>query len=428
MSDIIRPHNQIAREKEQAEAKLKAESKTQEDELMMKAYADYLDELKESNPEEYKKIIDDMMKQSGGMGGLKTPGGTIGKDGKKTDESIPSIEIEPKPGFVVKTKNPKGPNGDAKVFINICSHTAIKNFSKKVQLMEDGTEQEGLSVPCSVGPPRPETDKAGKPAVVFDVIVNPQVIKDTKDDVSGSTRHWLIEIAMDRIDSKYNTQLDRRYKLPKAKYKGTVAKQRIRAVDKPKIEPVSMNDEKKTKKSTSKTKSKTQVKKLPLEYCKYTLSYRDIMSSGMTGTQDDEASWSVCPIPGEGSLPNPCAADLDLDIIPAQLRLSVPLPRLATIRPISTDGTSSVTLQQRNRVDVETSPWMVVVKAESYHAVEVMLPYPVFCEVDSIDEENKSTTDQKENDVDMESKESKESKEAKESTKDGGAFFDCVYD
>ena len=32
----------------------------------------------------------------------------------------------------------------------------------------------------------------------------------------------------------------------------------------------------------------------------------------------------------------------------------------------------------RDRVSVELSPWMVVVRAEGYHAVEVMLPYPVF--------------------------------------------------
>ena len=75
------------------------------------------------------------------------------------------------------------------MFINICQHEEIKNFSKRVQLMEDGTEQEGLSVPCSVGPPRSVNDKAGKPAVVFDVIVNPAVVKEAVGDVTGSSRH-----------------------------------------------------------------------------------------------------------------------------------------------------------------------------------------------------------------------------------------------
>ena len=455
---IIRPKNAIAREKAEADAKTAAEQKTKEDDLMMEAYADYLDELKVNSPDEYKKVIDDMMAASGASkmeGGLKTPSGIIGKDGKKVDGSVPSIEIEPKPGFVVKTKNPKGPEGeDAKVFINICCHEAIKNFSKRVQLMEDGTEQEGLSVPCSVGPPRSETDRAGKPAVVFDVIVNPQVIKDAKEDVSGSTRHWLIEIALDRIDNKYKTQLDRRYKLPKAKYKGSVAKQRIRAVEKPKIEPVMLGEDNKNK--TSKKKQKKNVKKvpskpkLPLEYCKYTLSYSDTMSTpGTIGTDEDEETWSVCPIPGDGSLPNPCASELDLDIIPAQLRLSVPLPRLATVRSLDGDGGSSFSSKvQQDRVGVEISPWMVVVKAESYHAVEVMLPYPVFCTAESTEDEDSSSNNNNNgngNDGNDGSDSSDSitnsvgvggtaadgshgASSSSSSSSSGGSFFDCVYD
>ena len=129
--------------------------------------------------------------------------GALGKDGQRVANGadVPSKEISPLPGFVVKTKDAS--RDGRKVFINVCQHEDIKNFSKRVQLMEDGTEQEGLSVPCSVGPPRPIKDKAGKPAVVFDVIVNPAVIKEATGDVTGSSRHWLVEIGMDRIDGKY---------------------------------------------------------------------------------------------------------------------------------------------------------------------------------------------------------------------------------
>ena len=398
MDDIIRPKNMVAREEAKARASAAEETKKQEEELMMQAYASYLEDLKAKNPEEYKKVVDDMMEaaRGGQMDGLKTPGGMIGRDGKKKRDtnSIPSKEITPKPGFVVKTRKQNAKEGviGSKVFINICTHEAIKNFSKRVQLMEDGTEQEGLNVPCSVGPPRTETDKAGKPAIVFDVIVNPQVVKDSNDDVSGSTRHWLIEVAMDRIDNKYGTSLDRRYKLPKARYKGKVAAQRIRTVEKPKIEPVSKDDDKMTMKKKKKTEQKKKI--LPLEYCKYTLSYSDTMSSDPTGNNETEnqgnGSWLVCPVPGEGSMPNPCASDLDLDVIPAQLRLSIPLSRLATISSINVDGDSCS--GGKDRVDVEVSPWMVVVKAESYHAVEVMLPYPVFCEVEESIEEKKNSS------------------------------------
>ena len=434
--DIIRPKNIAERKKVEAATESEAAEKAKQDELMMAAYADYLDELKKNSPEEYKKIVDNMMATAaanGGLDGLKTPEGTIGKDGKRTDETIPSREIQPNPGFVVKTKNQKGTSDAAKVFINICTHKAIKNFSKRVQLMEDGTEQEGLSVPCSVGPPRSETDKAGKPAVVFDVIVNPQVIQDATDDVTGSTRHWLIKIAMDRIDSKYSTHLDRRYKLPKAKYKGKVATQRIRTAEKPKIEPVTIEEVE--SKATKRKKKQPKKQKLSLEYCKYTLTYRDTMSSGATGTEVDEGTWSVCPIPGEGTLPNPCAADLDLDIIPAQLRLSMPLPRFATTLALDDDNINPAATR-RSRVDVEVSPWMVVVKAESYHAVEVMLPYPVFCEVSTNDEDKADIFDSKDVlDDDGHENGNKKSDETKtggvnENTKiiEAGSFFDCVYD
>jgi hypothetical protein len=433
MDDIIRPKNMVAKAQAEQKASADATEQKQQEELMMKAYADYLDDLKEKSPKEYKKVVDDMMAaaKGGNLDGLKTPAGLIGKDGKSKDtDAIPSREITPKPGFVVKTKKLNGSDQDSKVFINICTHKAIKNFSKRVQLMEDGTEQEGLSVPCSVGPPRGETDKAGKPAVVFDVIVNPQVVKDAKDDLTGSTRHWLIEIAMDRIDNKYSTQLDRRYKLPKARYKGKAAVQRIRTVEKPKIEAVTLDDgtSNPTKnRPTSKKSKPTKKKSLPLEYCKYTLSYSDTMSAATItttspGEETKDDRWSVCPVPGEGSLPNPCASDLDLDIIPAQLRLSIPVPRLATVRGL--EGSAPTNKVPADRVDVQVSPWMVVVKAESYHAVEVLLPYPVFCEVG----EDRAHTDTKQAPMGDGGNEGNEGKEGKEGNEGQGSFMDCVFD
>ena len=68
------------------------------------------------------------------------------------------------------------------------------------------------------GPPKPDKDAAGKSCVVFDMIVNPDVIADPKEDKSGSFRHFLCQIAIQRIEGKYNTTLDQRYKLPKLKY------------------------------------------------------------------------------------------------------------------------------------------------------------------------------------------------------------------
>lgn len=343
--------------------------------------------------------------------------GALGKDGQRVANGadVPSKEISPLPGFVVKTKDAS--RDGRKVFINVCQHEDIKNFSKRVQLMEDGTEQEGLSVPCSVGPPRPIKDKAGKPAVVFDVIVNPAVIKEATGDVTGSSRHWLVEIGMDRIDGKYKTALDRRYKLPKARYVGKVATQRIRLTQKPKIEAVVEDDGEDEKAKMNRSKKRKKLKKQPkrpVEYCKFRLYFRDTMgdpavaaaaaaaadqkqaADAQDNAEEEEeeeenneelGGWKPCPLPGEGTVPNPCANDLDLDVIPAQLRLSVKLPRLATVHALGDEDEdegqkrrSQSSEKKRDRVAVELSPWMVVVRADGYHAVEVMLPYPVFSE------------------------------------------------
>ena len=59
--DIIRPHNAAAAEKARADAaKQQAEAKAQE-ERMMQAYADYLEDLKAKDPAEYKQVVDDLM-------------------------------------------------------------------------------------------------------------------------------------------------------------------------------------------------------------------------------------------------------------------------------------------------------------------------------------------------------------------------------
>ncbi len=61
----------------------------------------------------------------------------------------------------------------------------MKNFSKKKQLDKDGVEQEGISIPISIGPARNELDNAGVSSSAYDVIVNPDVLKDAADDKTG---------------------------------------------------------------------------------------------------------------------------------------------------------------------------------------------------------------------------------------------------
>ena len=230
------------KKKDGQQPELTAEQAAEANELMLQAYAEYLEGLKETDPNQYKKVMDDLMSKSPGAlekklasEGISLPGGKKMKDGEVSSIQAQGMDIIPDPGFVVKTKNLKSGN---KVFINICVSQHLANLSKKTQLMDDGTEQEGINIPMSVGPPRPDKDKSGNSCLVFDMIVNPEVVKDSKEDKTGGFRHFLCEIAIQRIENKYKTQLERRYKLPKLKYKGKPVSQRIRKETKPAIEVI----------------------------------------------------------------------------------------------------------------------------------------------------------------------------------------------
>ena len=64
-----------------------------------------------------------------------------GQIGGSSNEHVEAMEIVPEPGFVIKTRNAKT---QSKVFINVCCSSHIRPLSRKTQLADDGTEQEGI--------------------------------------------------------------------------------------------------------------------------------------------------------------------------------------------------------------------------------------------------------------------------------------------
>ena len=371
--------------------------------MMIQAYAEYLEGLKVSDPKEYKRIIDDLQARSPGAmehklntEGLHLPGGQKMKDGEVSEVQQEGIDITPDPGFVLKTTNTKS---GSKVFINICTHPEIKDFSKKVQLMEDGTEQEGISVPMSVGPPKPDQDAAGKQCLVFDMIVNPHVIVDSKADKTGAFRHFLCQIAIQRVEGKYKTTLDQRYKLPKLKYKGERTSQRVRKESKPTIEEVdpeqaSLDAARQRVKQKEEEKRRKLASIGPTQHATFSLHSRETLGGSQDGHQDGDG-WSVHPIPGEGSVPNPCIRDPGMEeSVPAQLMLVVNLPRLSTIYMVDdVEGDGSVQAERKavkgkrgreTRVQVSLSAWFVMIRAHGYHNLEISLPFPVFQDCDVV--------------------------------------------
>lgn len=130
--------------------------------------------------------------------------------------------ITPIPGFVIKTLQLNGGSTDDKdkVLINLCSHEDIEVPGMKKRLNPDGESVEGMNIPMSVGQGRTETDSKGSPCTVYDIIVNPLVITDVRDDVTGKYRDFICQLCMQYIESKYKIELDKRYKLPKLRYMG----------------------------------------------------------------------------------------------------------------------------------------------------------------------------------------------------------------
>ena len=108
----------------------------------------------------------------------------------------------------------------------------------------------------------------GSPCLVFDIIVNPGVIKDARADKTGGFRHFVCDLALQYVekkvrepmqlshttvhwtfppiasDAQYGIPVSRQYKLPKLKYKGEkVRTQFLRKRKGPVIQEVSNPNE-----------------------------------------------------------------------------------------------------------------------------------------------------------------------------------------
>eukprot|EP00602_Paraphysomonas_sp_CaronLab_P012541 CAMPEP_0185038478 /NCGR_PEP_ID=MMETSP1103-20130426/34192_1 /TAXON_ID=36769 /ORGANISM="Paraphysomonas bandaiensis, Strain Caron Lab Isolate" /LENGTH=583 /DNA_ID=CAMNT_0027576927 /DNA_START=54 /DNA_END=1802 /DNA_ORIENTATION=- len=260
----------------------------EESERMMKFLTD-MEELQRTDPEGFSKLLDSMglgaaegdkqeasmgrsavidaiaqlraSKNSGVNADIELPdGNTLSSTGVKSKQK--GIQITPEPGFTVKTKNQSG----SKIFINVCQHAEIAVPAIKKRLNAEGEEVEGMNIPLSAGPARLGKDKSGVDCSIYDVIVNPQVIKDVLADPTGQHRDFICQLTIQSIEQKYSVVLDKRYKLPKIRYMGEVVPQMIQdRKNMPNIEEVSGTSSNKKKdgkgRSTAK-QSKVETKRV----------------------------------------------------------------------------------------------------------------------------------------------------------------------
>jgi hypothetical protein len=183
---------------------------------------------------------------------FKTESEKIPETMKLSQQKQKGLEIQPIPGFVYKTLRA---DDKKKVIINITSHEILEKPAVKKKLDKDGNEVEGINIPISVGIGREETDKSGIPCLVYDLIVNPEVIQEVDEDKTGKYRDFICQLGLQSLEQKYQQSLEKKYKLPKLKYFGdleNIPKQVIQdRKSAPKIEEVKKSVGKSIPKSSS---------------------------------------------------------------------------------------------------------------------------------------------------------------------------------
>ena len=172
-------------------------------------------------------------------------------------------------------------------------HEAIDQPSMKKKLDDEGNEIEGMNIPMSVGAGRSEKDKKGVDSIVYDIVVNPDVIKDIEEDATGKFREFICQLGIQSIEQKYKENLDKRYKIPKLKYMGsTIPRQYIKdRKSTPQIEEVTGKNS--SKAATNKKAKATTVEMVPETEKDLTasMSWVAVKASNEQSVVDQVLSW-----------------------------------------------------------------------------------------------------------------------------------------
>eukprot|EP01065_Artemidia_motanka_P000534 TRINITY_DN10248_c0_g1_i1.p1 TRINITY_DN10248_c0_g1~~TRINITY_DN10248_c0_g1_i1.p1 ORF type:complete len:616 (+),score=281.47 TRINITY_DN10248_c0_g1_i1:71-1918(+) len=203
-----------------------------------------------------KQCLDDesfMEKFKNAVGGEQIPDASVDKDAhlafirriqeKMMEESLKEGAAEgkvfedkdgqwtftlPEPCFCIKATDE---SKRKKIFINICKSPAIAEPMPMTaeEAAESGIQEEGhqFRVPISIGPARTDLDKSGKPAMVYDIAVNPLTL--AKCDADSEFKRLLCALCLYGLKQKHETDLNtEEYKTPNLKVKGTPVVQRVR--------------------------------------------------------------------------------------------------------------------------------------------------------------------------------------------------------
>lgn len=260
-------------------------------------------------------------------------------DSSRSKQSITAnmIEIQPIPGFVLKTRLAAAHEdwpAQLKVLINICFSAEIpapptSDYEEAARAVREG-DNTTFKVPLSLSGPRPDKDKEGKVCLVFEACVNTVPFEMAQKDVDF--KFFLIQLCFEWLEEKHKLQLERDYTLPKLKAKGPLSKHYIR----------------KTAKSLVTEMSKTVLSE--------TVSAANSQSAQPIGNKGVKPAFEMIMEPFDAK-------------VPEFIVVNVQLPRLASTKPhLVLDLTPYKLFLSPSPSTTNTSP---------YAPLEIPLPFPI---------------------------------------------------
>ncbi|KAK3608449.1 hypothetical protein CHS0354_035453 [Potamilus streckersoni] len=148
--------------------------------------------------------------------------------------AVPTVQVLPKPGFCVKTKNSK----QEKVFVNVCQSENVPNAKDLTddELLKvlDSEDPYSFRIPMAIGEPHVEMDKSGGGCTAYDVVINPNFFSKIQKNELFKT--FFLTVTLEGIESKYNVELSREWIILKnRKFVGHLLEQNVRTQSKPLI-------------------------------------------------------------------------------------------------------------------------------------------------------------------------------------------------
>lgn len=194
-----------------------------------------LGQMSSDNPDSFSSLLGSLAV----MNASKEPSIKMSTEKEKT----PFMEVQPEPGFVIKTiskKEIEGYPAGLKVFINVCHNGKVPPpplaTNEEIRKAIEAEDNSTYKVPLSLSSPRTDLDKSGKTCIVFDACVNTDPIIKSNNDFDYKL--FLIELSIEWVEEKYKLELSREFSLPKMKVKGKLVKHLIRRPDRPYISEV----------------------------------------------------------------------------------------------------------------------------------------------------------------------------------------------